>query len=82
MSLDNPLMWVMLAVLGIILFGKRLPEIGKNLGKSIVEFKKGLNSTGDEIRKVVHEDEEAATPTVKARPAPKTKQIASTSEEP
>ena len=37
------------------LFGKRLPDIGKNLGRTIVEFKKGLNSTGEEINKAVNE---------------------------
>ena len=33
----------MLIVMGIavLLFGKRLPEVGRSLGKGIVEFKKG-----------------------------------------
>jgi sec-independent protein translocase protein TatA len=29
--------------LAVLLFGKRLPEVGRSLGKGIVEFKKGLN---------------------------------------
>ena len=40
---------LVLAVLGLLLFGRRLPEVGKNLGKGIVEFKKGLKSVEDEV---------------------------------
>ena len=29
-------------VVGLLIFGRRLPEVGKNLGRTIVEFKKGL----------------------------------------
>ena len=31
--------------IAVLLFGKRLPEVGRSLGKSIVEFKKGINDT-------------------------------------
>ena len=40
---------MVLAILGLLIFGKRLPEVGKSLGKSIVEFKKGLNGIEDEV---------------------------------
>jgi sec-independent protein translocase protein TatA len=43
-----PEMLIIMAV-GLLLFGKRLPEVGKNLGRGIVEFKKGLNGIKDEI---------------------------------
>lgn len=43
-------------VLGMLLFyGKRMPEIGRNLGKSIVEFKKGLSGSEKD-------EEKSATP--------------------
>ena len=35
--------------IGVLLFGKRLPEVGRSLGKSIVEFKKGVRGIEDEI---------------------------------
>jgi sec-independent protein translocase protein TatA len=38
-----------LAVLGVLLFGKRLPEVGRSIGKGIVEFKKGLSGIEDDI---------------------------------
>lgn len=40
---------VLLLILGLLLFGKRLPEVGKSLGRGIVEFKKGLKGVEDEI---------------------------------
>ena len=33
---------LLLLVLGILLFGRKLPEIGRSLGKTMVEFKKGM----------------------------------------
>lgn len=44
-------MMEMLVVMGVavLLFGKRLPEVGRSLGKGIIEFKKGLRGMGDEF---------------------------------
>ena len=42
-------MMVIIAVIGILLFGKRLPEVGRSLGKGIVEFKKGLKGIEEEV---------------------------------
>jgi sec-independent protein translocase protein TatA len=41
----------MLVVMGIavLLFGKRLPEVGRSLGKGIVEFKKGLGGITEDL---------------------------------
>lgn len=36
-------------VLALLLFGKRLPEVGKSLGKGIIEFKKGLKGVEDDV---------------------------------
>ncbi|MEX2216117.1 MAG: twin-arginine translocase TatA/TatE family subunit [Phycisphaeraceae bacterium] len=45
---------VILAFLGLLIFGKRLPEIGKSLGKGIVSFKKGLQGVQDDIETSVN----------------------------
>ncbi len=41
--------WIILLVLGLIIFGRRLPEVGRSLGRSIVEFKRGIKGIEDEI---------------------------------
>jgi sec-independent protein translocase protein TatA len=40
---------IVIAVFGVVIFGKRLPEVGRSIGKSIVEFKKGLKGIDDEV---------------------------------
>jgi sec-independent protein translocase protein TatA len=41
----------MMVIMGIavMLFGKRLPEVGRSLGKGITEFKKGLNGLTEDL---------------------------------
>src|SRR5919107_1382801 len=41
--------WIIIAAIGLLLFGKRLPEVGRSLGKGIVEFKKGLKGVEDDL---------------------------------
>src|ERR1043166_1590348 len=45
----GPMEILVLLVLGVLLFGRRLPEVGRYLGKGIVEFKKGVKGLEDEI---------------------------------
>lgn len=40
---------VLFAIIAVILFGGRLPSVARSLGKSIVEFKKGLRGIEEEI---------------------------------
>jgi sec-independent protein translocase protein TatA len=40
---------LIILVIALLIFGKRLPEVGKSMGKGIVEFKKGLQGIEDEV---------------------------------
>ena len=44
--------WIIIGALGLLIFGKRLPEVGRSLGKGIVEFKKGLKGIDEDIEQV------------------------------
>ena len=48
-NLPGGMEWIVLLVLGLILFGRRLPEVARSVGKSIVEFKKGMKDVKEEI---------------------------------
>jgi len=52
----GPLELLIIALVALLIFGRRLPEIAKNIGKSLTEFKKGINEakeTKDELGKEV-----------------------------
>ena len=45
----GPFELLIVGTIAVLLFGKRLPEVGRSLGKGIVEFKKGLNDIKSEV---------------------------------
>lgn len=47
----SPSGMILTAIVLLLIFGRRLPEVGKNLGKGIVEFKKGLSGIEDDVTK-------------------------------
>ena len=40
--------WLIVMVVVLLLFGNRLPSVMRSLGRGVTEFKKGLESSGDE----------------------------------
>jgi sec-independent protein translocase protein TatA len=45
----GPIELILLMGIAVLLFGKRLPEVGRSLGKGIIEFKKGLSGAAEEF---------------------------------
>lgn len=45
----SPMHVAMILLVGVLLFGKKIPEIARSLGSSIVEFKKGLAGIEKEL---------------------------------
>jgi sec-independent protein translocase protein TatA len=43
--------WFVILIIALLLFGKKLPEVARSMGKSVNEFKKGLNNIEDDIHK-------------------------------
>jgi sec-independent protein translocase protein TatA len=40
---------IILAFILFVVFGKKLPEVGRSLGKGIIEFKKGMKGLEDDV---------------------------------
>jgi len=41
--------WLIIGGVALLIFGKRLPDVGRSVGRSIVEFRKGLKGIEDDI---------------------------------
>lgn len=44
----GPAEMIVVMVIGVLLFGGKLPEIMRSLGRGVVEFRKGLHGVPDE----------------------------------
>ncbi len=45
----GPMEMLIIGIIAVLLFGKRLPEVGRSLGKGLMEFKKGMQGIEDEV---------------------------------
>ncbi len=45
--------WIVILIVALLIFGKRLPEVMKSMGKGIVEFKKGIKGVEDDVEDAV-----------------------------
>jgi sec-independent protein translocase protein TatA len=48
-SLPGGSEWIIILVIALLIFGKRLPDIARSVGKSLSSFKKGLKDVEDDI---------------------------------
>jgi sec-independent protein translocase protein TatA len=47
---------IVFGIIAVILFGGRLPSVARSLGKSIVEFKKGMTDLENEVKSSVYSE--------------------------
>jgi len=48
---ESPIQLAVVAFIALMLFGKRLPEVMRSLGKGITEFKKGMSGLEEEMHR-------------------------------
>ena len=52
----SPWHWMFILIIAVLLFGNRLPEIARSLGRSVNEFKRGLKDVKDEFDAAANDD--------------------------
>lgn len=48
-------------IIALLLFGNRLPSVMRSLGKSVVEFKKGVNGIDDGVKDAINSADKKAS---------------------
>jgi sec-independent protein translocase protein TatA len=66
LGMPGPFEWLIIGAIGLLLFGKRLPEVGRSIGKTIVEFKRGMK----EVEAEVNQADSLPPPAPRAQIAP------------
>jgi sec-independent protein translocase protein TatA len=54
-SMPGHLEWLVVLVIVLLIFGRRLPEVARSVGKSLTEFKKGINEAKESTDDVVND---------------------------
>ena len=65
-GIPMPVTMAIFALVAFLLFGNRLPSAMRSLGRSVVEFKKGVAGVEEEIDGVVRSVDEKAKAEMKA----------------
>lgn len=58
----GPMEMAIIGIIALLLFGKRLPEVARSMGKGIVEFRRGMSGIENEIQHSVYDEPTSSRP--------------------
>ena len=67
----SPLTVIVILLIGVMLFGGKLPEMARDIGKSLLEFQRGMNEWGNEAKKTIFDETSSKTAKEDSVPTPK-----------
>jgi sec-independent protein translocase protein TatA len=50
-SLPGGMEWIIILIIGLLIFGRKLPDVGRGIGQGIREFKRGLKDVEDDVKR-------------------------------
>jgi sec-independent protein translocase protein TatA len=59
---------MVIAFVSLLIFGNRLPSVMRSLGKSVTEFKKGVNEVEDDLNPSIPSEKKTTTTTTPTTP--------------
>jgi sec-independent protein translocase protein TatA len=78
----GPMEMAVFGIIALLLFGKRLPDVARSLGKGIVEFKKGVRGIEDEVSTATYANPTSSAPRPTAPEEPETAEVTAPKFEP
>ena len=61
-SMPQGMEWIIIGGVALLIFGRNLPQVGRSLGRSIIEFKKGLKGLEDDLSEADRQANAELTP--------------------
>jgi sec-independent protein translocase protein TatA len=65
----GPMEFIIVGVIAVLLFGNRLPEVAKSIGKGFGEFKKGMSGIEEDLNSASRSSYSSASYSQTSRPA-------------
>lgn len=62
LSMPGALEWLVIGAVGLLIFGRRLPDVARSIGRSIVEFKRGMRDVKDELDRETRDNDRKLPP--------------------
>lgn len=78
----GPWEMMIIGLIALLLFGKRLPEVARSLGKGLVEFKRGVKGIEDDVDHASYVDDDVSSSASRPVPAEEQEELTAPKFEP
>jgi sec-independent protein translocase protein TatA len=62
LNMPHGVEWLVILGIALLLFGKRLPDVARSIGRGVVEFKRGLKGIEDDVTRPDYQEPKRPAP--------------------